>query len=289
MNDKFQNMLLRSGDLYVATNFDSSKILDSAWSDLQKKDWFEQHCFESVGFIKDFQETHSLDDEKKITADNCGVGDIDVQKKRIPKLSFTWLEVNDIELMARILGLDVTSNASTTSQTATQTISEGDWDTSVCIGLVNNNCDLSLITPTSVVGSVTGALATPADYSFEKDASGRTIVTITNAAIPTTQDIVITYSYTPCVSQLTGYQTGYASQPLLLYRFVSCEQKGEKDTTTGLYNYTRNTVYFSKFYLDSEFVRSFVNLSNNDFEGASFEFTGGEGGYWYTFKEFYQK
>lgn len=274
------NKLLTSGDLSYASNYDSSKIFADItdWNLVSLKSQFEQYAYSTVGDIQDFEVSHKIGDEKKITVDNCGVGDIDISVTKTPSLKFRWLDVNNLDLFAKILGLKVTSVAGTAVPSEVQTVASADWAKGVFIAFGNQNGDGSTITPTSV----TGGTLTAWDYDVWTDDLGRSGITVKNTYTWSGHDIVITYAYDPNPSVLTWYKSGIDSVPFGAYRFRSCTSETIENWVNTK---VRNTIYFIKFYLTSEMIETYVNRVRKDFEWSEITLTAALGGYYLKVKE----
>lgn len=147
-----KDKLLTSGDVAYATNFNPSKIFDDITTGnlSSLREQFEQYAYETFGDIQDFEVGHTLGDEKKITVDNCGLGDIDISMNKTHKMKFTWLDVNNIDVFAKVLGFKTASQTGALVSDHPQTIKGGDYALNTFIALGNQNGDGSAITPTSV-------------------------------------------------------------------------------------------------------------------------------------------
>lgn len=281
----WKDKILTAGDIAYAKNFDPAKV----FADIQNgnlenlKVQFEQYAYASVGDLIDIETTHTLGDEKKLTVDNCGIGDIEITMNKTAKLKFTWLDVNNVDLLANILGLKATSSAGTTVPSFAQTLKGGEYALDTFIALGNQNGDGSLITPTTVTIAGTPVVAWPTTFAVSMDSLGRSGITFSDDYVGAiTGDLVITYAYSPYPYTLTGYESGRDTIPLGAYRFRSCLQK---TTEWGVEYKVRLTTYFIKFYLTSEVVEKYINRSRKDFEWASIEFTSADGGYYLKVKE----
>lgn len=281
-----QSKILVAGDLAVATNYNDSRVfslLDSSNIN-SSKNLFEQFAFQTIGHVRDFEVTHQLTDDVKITVDNCNVWDIDLAAKKIPKISFNWLDVNDLDTFARVFGMVNASVANTTVTGFSQVVVSGDWNKNVFIALSNQNGNGAAQTITSVTGSVTGAITAGASgYVLSQDALGRYGITIqTGFAGAIAQNITIVYNYTPYAQQLVGYSTGLANIPFQLFRFRSCVQD---NTVAGVAASARNTVYFVKFSLSAEMLEQYINRNRSEFAGTNMEFTAADWGFYLKVKE----
>lgn len=97
--------LLTMGDLYYCTD----TVDYSAFTDLTSTNQATVESqlaalnFTTVGHIKNFKISHSLQNEEKIRAGNCGVGELARYVERTPTFSFVWLDVNNRPVFDKIL------------------------------------------------------------------------------------------------------------------------------------------------------------------------------------------
>lgn len=286
----WSSKLLTAWDVAYATNYVDTRVFQWLTSATLPtlKNLFEQFSYTTVGDIQDFNTSHSFQDLKTITVDNCGVWDIDISATKVWKVSFKWLDVNNIDVFAKMFGLATVQVPSTTVTAFNQVVAAWDWNKNVFIALSNQNGDGSAISVTSVTNSIWGAITAGASgYVVWQDALGRTGITIqTGYAGSTAGILTIVYNYTPYAQVITGYQSGVTSIPFNVYRFRSCAQdNGPGTTNPALTLWTRNTVYFVKFYLTWEIVEWFVNRARADFTGTDIEFTSALWGYYVKVKE----
>ena len=276
-----ENMILVAGDIAYGTNFDPRKVFADITSGnlTSLKSQFEQYAYTTFGNIQDISVSHAMADEQRITVDNCGVGDIEITAFKTPKFSFKWLDVNNLDIVAKIFGLKSSSVTGTLVSWYTQVVAATDWQKGVFIALGNQNGDGTQITPT-----VTGWTLVASDYTIGMDALGRSGVTIKTSYTWSNHAITLTYSYTPYPSTLAGYKSTRDSIPMGIYKFVSCPQSFT-NSTTGVTTKIRNTIYFVKFYITSELAETYINRSRTEFAGAEIEFTSAEGGYYLKVKE----
>lgn len=285
--------LLTAWDIAYATNYVDTRVFQSLNSSTLPvlQDLFEQFNYTTVWHIQDFQASHTFEDLKTITVDNCGVWDIDISAKKVGKIKFKWLDVNDMDTFAKMFWLATVSVPATTVTAFNQVVASGDWNKSVFIALSNQNGDWSAMTVTSVTGSVTGALTSGATgYLVGTDSLGRYGITIQTGFVwAITQNLTIVYNYTPYAQTITGYQSGISSIPFNVYRFRSCAQdNGPGTVNPALRSYTRNTTYFVKFYLTSDVIESYINRARSDFAGTDIEFTSALWGYYVKVKEVFE-
>jgi hypothetical protein len=156
------NKLLVMGDLYFSSNYDvtSSTIPTlTPTNQLAVKGALDAYSYSTVGHIKEFSISHSLENEEIIRAGNCGVGELAKLVEKTPTISFTWLDVNNREVFDKMLGLDRLSVAATPVVGAVQTITNPTAYNKF-IKIVNQNGDLSPVVVTAVSGSVDGSIDT---------------------------------------------------------------------------------------------------------------------------------
>lgn len=282
-----KDKLLTSGDVAYAKNFNSAKVFADITSGnlASLRVQFEQYAYETVGDIQDFEIGHTLGDEKKITVDNCGLWDIDISMNKSHKMKFTWLDVNNIDVFAKILWFKTASVTGTAVEDYAQTIKGGEYALNTFIALGNQNGDGSAITPTSVTIGWTSISAWSSTYAVSVDSLGRSGITLSSSySGAITGDLVITYDYDPYPQVIVGSKSGRASIPFGAYRFRSCVQtETEADGVT--INNVRNTIYFIKFYITSEVAEKFINRTRKDFEGVNIEMVSAEWGYYIKVKE----
>jgi hypothetical protein len=117
------------------------------------------------------------------------------------EISISAGQVLDLSLISRLSGglFSYETVSGTPVVGATQTLESGDWSYQRTALIENQNGDGSVISITSVTGSVDGALVEDTDYFITKlDGAGWAVVLIDSSTITTeTQDMVIVYDYTP--------------------------------------------------------------------------------------------
>lgn len=264
------NMNLKSGYIEVATNWDGTTFADGdGTNEAAILAQLEALTFKNLGLFKDFQFVHSLEDEKIINSDACGVGEVDRSIVLTPRAEFTRQEVDNLEEIARMYGLSLV-NVTATPVAITDEALGADLSAGAIVKLVNKSFSW---TGAALVASVTvsdtgGALVEGTDYELSLDDDGKTQVVF---LLATTGATTIDYTYTPMASQLSTYKVQSRSLPYNLLRFVECP---EGLTGNGEYN----VYYLVKYAISSEFTQQMVNTKITDFEGAAVTLTGADGG-----------
>lgn len=83
-------------------------------------------AFTSVGFIRDFQANHTLENETVTTVDNCGVGEIDRSVEKIAQASFTWISTGNLLAFADMFGLSISNIVASVQNVVNETTTV--WD-----------------------------------------------------------------------------------------------------------------------------------------------------------------
>lgn len=156
-----------------------------------------------VGALRDVS-LEGKDESVSITFDN--VADI-TKYKNGDQMEFkaNLCEINFTNIALMSGGqVNTTSVPGTPVTGAVQTITAGDWAYLTPFKLSGQNSNGTAPTVTSVVGSVDGAVATPADYELVKVGNEWAIILKSGGDITTlAQDIVVTSDYTPAASKRT--------------------------------------------------------------------------------------
>lgn len=220
----------------------------------------------SVGHIKSFSVSHSLENEKEIRAGNCGVGELARYAQKTPKITFTRLDVNNRPAFDKLFGLDRLSVAGTPVTGATQVIASG-FTYNKFYPISNQNGDWSAISITSVVWSTNGTLVPDVDYVKTNVNGVYGILIVDSTTVTTTsQTITITYNYTPSAYTLDGYNIAKEALPYGLFKFVSCKNPVSASLAR------RDTKYFWKYVLDGELVETYIDMVETDFEWVEASF-----------------
>lgn len=279
-----QDKLLMMGDLYYSTDYDVTTdtiTTLTATNQATVKAELDAFAFSTVGHIKDFTVSHSLENEEIVRAGNCGVGELARLVEKTPTISFTRLDVNNRPVFDKMLGLDRLNVAGALVSGATQVTTSGAYEFNQFIKITNQNGDGSAITVNSVTGSVDGLLVVDTDYYIGQNELGEYGVFIIDSATVTTmsQEFTIDYDYTPSASTMDGYNIEKTGVPYGMYKFVSCVNP-ISDT-----EWVKNTVYFRKYVMTGEMVEAFIDRVETEFAGAEVSFVGATGGGYLTVKE----
>ncbi len=152
-----------------------------------------------------FEETW---DKIEVMSDNAGVIEAGIRNHRAA-ISGDLMEIELENLSELRGGLDNYSTSDGSSVTGeTQTESQGDWSFDSFIKLENQNGDGSAITAsdvTDVSGGTDGTLSEGDDYFVGQNAQGESGIFMADDSATNltteSQDITITYDYTPAASQ----------------------------------------------------------------------------------------
>lgn len=273
-----EDKLLTMWDLYYCTDdvdFSSLTKLTSTNQDTVRAE-LEAFNYETVGHIKSFNVSHSLENEEIIRAGNCGVGELSRLNEKTPTISFTWLDVNNRPVFDTMLGLDRLAVAGVLVAGATQDVVNPSAY-SQFIKIANQNWDGSAIVVNSVTGSVDGLLVAGTDYDVIANGNGEYgIMLISGGAISTlTQTFTIDYDYTPSAYTLDGYNVEKDSVPYGLYKFVSCKSQYNNNATN---NAIQDTIYFAKYVLNGALVEQYIDRTEDEFAGTDTSAVGATGG-----------
>jgi len=138
----------------------------------------------------------------KVNADNAGQIFAGIRNHQA-SIEGEMLEVTLADLALLRGGTDLyTTVAATPVTSASQTVSSGSWSFNGFIPITNQNGNGGKITPTSVTGSVDGALTLAVDYDLV-EVNGVWGIAITDSVAVTTeaQNISIVYDYTPAAAK----------------------------------------------------------------------------------------
>ena len=273
-----EDKLLTMGDLYYCTDvvdFTALTALTSTNQDTVRAE-LEAFNYETVGHIKNFNVTHSLENEEIIRAGNCGVGELARLVEKTPTINFTWLDVNNRPVFDTMLGLDRLAVAGTPVAGATQDVVNPSAYLQF-IKIANQNYDGSAITVNSVTGDTDGLLVAGTDYDVVTDDNGvYGIQLISGGNITTlTQTFTIDYDYTPTSYTLDWYNVEKDAVPYGLYKFVSCKSQINSGATD---NAVQDTIYFAKYVLNGELVEQYIDRTEEEFAGTETSAQGATGG-----------
>lgn len=266
-----KNGLTKSGILEVATNYDGATFADWDWtneaSQIATIEW--TYSFTDVWFFTEFSITHTQDNLRIIETDRCGDGELQRTAELIPNVAFTWQEVNNVDLLAQFLGLSVENVAGTPVVWANQVESSWTWNYNAPFKIENQNGDGSLVSITSVTGSVDGGLVANTDYFVWQNSAGETVITVIDSATVTTetQNLTIVYDYTPNAAKNISYKRLSRSIPGQLFKFTTCPDE----------NGNQNTFYMVDGKVSADVVMEFINQKTTDFKGSAMEFQVADG------------
>ena len=108
--------ILTSGDLFYSTDYDQALAVVASLGNtnmVSVKESLDAFQYSSFGHINDFEIKHALTNEQIIRAGNCGVGELERSTDRESTMSFTRLDVRNVPLLGKILGITVTNVPST--------------------------------------------------------------------------------------------------------------------------------------------------------------------------------
>jgi len=281
-----EDKILVMGDLYYSSDYDSASDSITALTSTNQssvKGELDAFTYQTVGHIKNFNISHSLENEEIIRAGNCGVGELARLVEKTPTISFTWLDVNNRSVFDKMLGIDkLTVAASPVSITGEVIAAAGKSAGDIYI-IANKNGDNSVVT--SVVVDDNGSpLTLDTDYTLAVDSDGSVTGTIGNSYIVFLADtsanqIDVDYDYTPNASVIDGYNIEKETVPYGLYKFVSCVNP--ISATQGI----KDTVYFWKYSITGEMLEAYIDRVETEFAGADISFVGGLGGWYLKVKE----
>jgi hypothetical protein len=266
--------LLTSGDLYYSTDYVAGTTLITALTATNQvtvQGELAALTYTTLGYIKNFQVAHSLEDEKLTRVGNCGVGEIDRSVELTPTISFDWLDVDDIDAFASILGLDVLNVAASPVVVTNEILLDtGSTAAGQQFTLQFADGDGTAVSPLVIQNNAT-PLVLNTDYTVSV-VNGQTVITMITVNATAGIGINADYTYTPNVSQLVGYNIEQASLPYGLYKFVSCVN--EISTTQGI----QDTIYFLKFVPNAEVIEQYIDRAEQDFVGSPMSLVGVAGG-----------
>lgn len=276
--------LLVMGDLYYSTDYDvSSDTITSLTATNQSavKAELDAFTFATVWHIKNFNISHSLQNEEIIRAGNCGVGELARLVEKTPTISFTWLDVNNRVVFDKMLGIDRLAVAGTPVSVTGETISINVTKWQIYI-LDNKNGDNTIVS--SIVVDLAGTpLTLNTDYTVAVDSDGSITGSIWNTYIvfldAQTGAVDVDYDYTPNDSTLDWYNIEKNTVPYGMYKFVSCVNP--ISASQGI----KNTVYFWKYVMTGEMVEAYIDRIETEFAGAEVSFVGTNGGWYINVKE----
>jgi hypothetical protein len=144
-----ENILFRAGDFYYfpggynnAPSIPAQTVNGSNQATIRAI--LDGMNFTSVGYIKNFETTHTLENETVTIVDNCGVGEIDRSSEKIATASFDWIETGNLDAFADVFGLNITNVVASTQNVTNETTAV--WDLGVPFLLSNPfNVDVSTI------------------------------------------------------------------------------------------------------------------------------------------------
>lgn len=256
-----KNALLTSGVLDYATDYDGTTY-DSA-NKATAVTALEQFAYSSVGFFTDLAINHTQENEKIITTDFCGAGELDRTVELVPTVTFTWQEVNDIDIFASFLWLTV-ENINWTSTSITWEALwtwAAKWDIKF---LANKNWDNTVVSSIIINADATSLVA-DTDYTINVDDGTLGKKGYTYITFLTVQTGVLTadYSYTPSVAKITWYTRDTVSLPSQALRFTTCaDNTGKSDV-----------YYLVAAKVSDAIAMNFVNRTTTDFKWATVTFT----------------
>ena len=273
MTQNLQDQNTTGGTLYYSTNYTSSQTYPTLTSSnyaTVAADVESKNTFEKVLNFQSFVINHTQDNEQTTEVDDCGVGVIRRSSVFTPNLGFDFLNVDDIDLFARVLGLQVQNVAGTAVSGATQdVVNPSAYNEFIKLSLPARS---SSVTVNSITGSTDGALVAGTDYVVIQNERGEDgFYLVSGGAITTlTQTFTVNYDYTPNTSRLVGYNVAARDVPFNLFKFVTCPNS----------NGEINTYYMVKYSLSSDYTYNFDNLTRDGVSQtfSSVEFAAEKGG-----------
>lgn len=191
-------------------SMDDNKLAQLAW------DLYIAACDDPSNFIN-FWWVKTLDSVLDSDADRI---EVKVQNRaavswasNVPTFNIEFLETVDVEKIAMLYNLSVTTVAWTPVTDYNETISSWDATDQVGYPLEFKNWDLTQVTVDSITGSVDWLLTVDDDYTLSTNLIWETIVTfdVTWWTILTTieQDFTVVYDYTPAAHSKISYERKY--------------------------------------------------------------------------------
>ena len=273
MSQKLQDQNTTGGTLFYSTNYTTAQTyasLNGSNYDAVSAAIESNNTFEKVLNFQSFAINHTQNNEQTTEVDDCGIGTIRRSSVFTPNISFDFLNVDDIDLFAKTLGLTVQNTAGTPVVGATQDVlNPSAYNEFIKLELPAGSSSVSI---SAISGSTDGALVAGTDYVQIANERGETgFYLISGGAITTlTQTFTVTYDYTPSTSRLVGYDVTARDVPFNLFKFVTCPNAAGEI----------NTYYMVKYGLSSDYTYNFDNLTRDGVSQtfSSVEFTAEKGG-----------
>ncbi len=102
-----------TGKLYIATDYDGQTYADGdGTNETTSITDLETNTFSDVGYFENFATVIRNGEERVITTDYCGVGEIRRKAEKIPGFSVDVQEILNMENLALILGTELNASAS---------------------------------------------------------------------------------------------------------------------------------------------------------------------------------
>lgn len=97
-----------SGKLYIATDYDGSTLADGTGTNEKAQvTTLEAFTFGDLGYFQNFEAFINNGDEKVITTDYCGQGEITRKSEKVSGFSFDMQEVLEMSNLALLLGAEL--------------------------------------------------------------------------------------------------------------------------------------------------------------------------------------
>jgi hypothetical protein len=160
-------LLRQGGKIYISTNYDENTFTYSQPTDTNLDTNIalieSQNTFQALAYFQNFNVNHAREDEQTTIFDDCDKGS-EVSARFTPSFNYDLFGVNDFPLMRLILNTALLNVAGTLVTGATQDI----VNPSAYLNfypIANQNFDGSIISITSITGSVDGAIVAGTDYN----------------------------------------------------------------------------------------------------------------------------
>jgi len=247
----------------------------------------EALTYAEVGEYQNFREELSLDDEQEIMSAKCGSGTIEVSRFKNALIGFDWRELDDVDLVAKMLGLTVQTTTAWSVNVVDRVINFATLDTAVEIP---QDADGTRMTITGVKSAVLGAGTASVegtDYEVTKVWDKWYMLPITGGNMSALTNYYLTGSYAGLGSKKLGFNFQRESMPFGVYKFVSCPQE-LNSTEAALYSAThvRRTSFYVKMAPNANIVRLMQDRDIAELAAQSVELLWKKGWLYLNVKEY---
>jgi hypothetical protein len=167
------NLLDRAGLFYLATEYPTNGSVTRPDGDGTNEDEsideMAAYNFENAGWFTDAQVSLTLENEKVKESDACNNEEIDNSVDVIPTFTITLQEMGNIDLLAKMMGLQVQVTPVTPKVGLSMTKTVNDFNSFAKVVDFKENTAGSI---TSITGSVDGLLTVVTDYTLTFGADG---------------------------------------------------------------------------------------------------------------------